>query len=647
MGIEIIEKMPENNVKDEKNEPEKSEKEHQGEKEPVKPFRRESSIEKAAKATLDMKLNDGQKHVFVQLLSRFLSQRDGEQRSAEDLLFDMFKNEDTNLVSVGKFLAALRTCGIRRNDPRVAELMDNLRKVHKTRDAEGGSPETQYLNRETFKSVIQPNIVLIARAFRHQLVIPDFLGFTKDIEELFWKCKSNTDGKVASYIPQLARVNPDYWGLSLCTVDGQRFSIGDSNVPFTLQSCSKPLTYAIALEQLGADLVHQYIGQEPSGRNFNELVLDYNKKPHNPMINAGSILTCSLLKTLVHQEMGLAEKFDYTQNYFRRMAGGAPLGFNNAVFLSEREAADRNYALGFYMREHKCFPEKANLRECMDFYFQVCSMEATCESMSVIAATLANGGVCPVTEEKVLRPEVVRDVLSLMHSCGMYDYSGQFAFKVGLPAKSGVCGGIILVIPNVMGIFCWSPPLDPIGNTVRGVQFCEELVKVFNFHRYDNLKHATNKKDPRRHRYETKGLSIVNLLFSAASGDVTALRRHKLSGMDVTMADYDGRTALHLASAEGNLDCVQFLLEQCSVPHSPRDRWGNTPLDEAETFGHQDVVDYINNWIKKDAERQAEAENKENTEKADDFIGDKKEAAGYDRSIKSSPPLTGSDDTLT
>lgn len=127
-------------------------------------------------------------------------------------------------------------------------------------------------------SVVVPNIVLIARAFRHQLVIPDFLGFTKDIEEIFWKCKGNTDGKVASYIPQLARVNPDYWGLSMCTVDGQRFAIGDYNIPFSLQSCSKPLTYAIALEQLGADVVHQYVGQEPSGRMFNELVLDYNSK---------------------------------------------------------------------------------------------------------------------------------------------------------------------------------------------------------------------------------------------------------------------------------------------------------------------------------------------------------------------------------
>lgn len=107
------------------------------------------------------------------------------------------------------------------------------------------------------------------------------------------------------------------------------------------------------------------------------------------------------------------------------------------------------------------------------------------------------------------------------------------------------------------------------------------------------------KKDPRRHRYETKGLSVVNLLFSAASGDVTALRRHKLSGMDITLSDYDGRTALHLACSEGHLECVKFLLEHCGVPHNAKDRWGNSPMDEAETFGHTDVVNYLKEWNEK------------------------------------------------
>ncbi|MEQ2218044.1 hypothetical protein XENOCAPTIV_028432 [Xenoophorus captivus] len=194
----------------------------------------------------------------------------------------------------------------------------------------------------------------------------------------------------------------------------------------------------------------------------------------------------------------------------------------------------------------------------LDFYFQLCSIEVTCESASVMAATLANGGFCPITGERVLNPEAVRNTLSLMHSCGMYDFSGQFAFHVGLPAKSGVAGGILLVVPNVMGIMCWSPPLDKLGNSVRGIQFCTDLVSLCNFHNYDNLRHFAKKLDPRREGGDQRvGLllhivkSVINLLFAAYTGDVSALRRFALSSMDMEQRDYDSRTALHVAAAEG------------------------------------------------------------------------------------------------
>uniref|UniRef100_A0A914ZBH1 glutaminase n=1 Tax=Panagrolaimus superbus TaxID=310955 RepID=A0A914ZBH1_9BILA len=202
----------------------------------------------------------------------------------------------------------------------------------------------------------------------------------------FQKCIAEmTDGKVADYIPQLSRFDPNYWGVSICTVDGQRASWGDSKIPFCVQSVSKAFNYSIAASDLGADMVHQYVGQEPSGRLFNDICLDSNNKPHNPMVNSGAIIVSSLIKNT----WNTADRFDHMLTEYRKIAGGEYVGFNNAVFLSERATADRNYALSYYMKENKCFPEETkNLSEALDFYFQLCSMEVTCETAAVMAATL-------------------------------------------------------------------------------------------------------------------------------------------------------------------------------------------------------------------------------------------------------------------
>ena len=179
------------------------------------------------------------------------------------------------------------------------------------------------------------------------------------------------------------------------------------------------------------------------------------------------------------------------------------------------------------MKENKCFPEETkNLSEALDFYFQLCSLEVTCETAAVMAATLANGGVCPLTEERCIGSRPCRDVLSLMNSCGMYDYSGQFSFHVGLPAKSGVSGLLIVVIPNLVGIALWSPPLDKMGNSCRGVAFCKELINRFNFHNYDSLAHNESEKfDPRKRMSDRDKDVIVSLLFAAKAGDLNTIRR--------------------------------------------------------------------------------------------------------------------------
>ncbi|XP_048095084.1 glutaminase kidney isoform, mitochondrial isoform X3 [Alosa alosa] len=500
--------------------------------------------------------------------------------SLEDLLFYTIA-EGQEKIPAHKFITALKATGLRTGDPRLKECMDMLKLTLQS------SSDGVTLDRHLFKKCVQSNIVLLTQAFRKKFVIPDFQSFTSHIDELYESAKDLTGGQVADYIPQLAKFSPDLWAVSLCTVDGQRHTVGDTKVPFCLQSCVKPLKYAIAVHDHGTEYVHRFIGKEPSGLRFNKLFLDEDDKPHNPMVNAGAIVCTSLIK----QGAGNAEKFDYVMNFLQQMAGNEYVGFSNATFQSERESGDRNFAIGYYLKEKKCFPEGTDMTSILDFYFQLCSIEVTCESASVMAATLANGGFCPITGERVLSPEAVRDTLSLMHSCGMYDFSGQFAFHVGLPAKSGVAGGILLVVPNVMGVMCWSPPLDKLGNSVRGIQFCTDLVSVFNFHNYDNLRHFAKKHDPRREGGDQRWVkSVINLLFAAYTGDVSALRRFALSSMDMEQRDYDSRTALHVAAAEGHHEVVRFLLEACKVNPVPKDRWGNTPMDEAVHFGHHDVV---------------------------------------------------------
>jgi len=263
-------------------------------------------------------------------------------RSHRDAIYHVFKNEDGN-VPVAKFIAALKETGLRVKDPRLKETVTNLEQYLQQENFEG------FVDQATFRRAIKENIVLVETALLGELVIPEFGQFTKHITNLYHKCKESTDGKVADYIPQLAKFDPNLWGVAVCTVDGQRFAIGDYKDHFCLQSVSKCIHYPIVLEDLSAEVVHKYVGHEPSGQTFNYLHLDNHDRPHNPMLNSGALLLCALQKP----EWPLADRCEYVQNKFKQVAGGEYIGFSNATFLSERETADKNYALGYYMNAHK------------------------------------------------------------------------------------------------------------------------------------------------------------------------------------------------------------------------------------------------------------------------------------------------------
>merc|ERR1712110_567443 len=264
-------------------------------------------------------------------------------------------------------------------------------------------------------------------------------------------------------------------------------------------------------------------------------------------------------------------------------------GYNNSVYHSEKATADRNFALAHFMREMGSFPKNTRIHDTLDFYFQCCSIEVTSRSMATIAATFANSGICPISEKKVFSPETVKNCLSLMYSCGMYDFSGEFAFSVGVPAKSGVSGALMIVIPNVMGISVWSPRIDEMGNSVRGIDFCKELVKKYNFHNYDSLVGQSSKIDPRLDQKIMHINQNFSLIWAACQGDIDEIKRLYAHGVNLDQGDYDKRTALHLAATEGHLEVVKYLIHK-GAKTNVKDRFGSTPLADANLTNIQKLL---------------------------------------------------------
>jgi len=295
------------------------------------------------------------------------------------------------------------------------------------------------------------------------------------LETLHKQLAAVTDGQVATYIPELAKADPAAFGIVIATVDGRVYEVGDARQPFTIQSISKPLVYGVALEDAGPERVRRTVGVEPSGDAFNSISLEAGTgRPMNPMINAGAIAVSALVAgpTLeARRGRVLAAISGYA---------GRPLEIDEAVFESERASGHRNRAIGHMLRNYDIVTEDPE--PVLDLYFQQCSVLVDCRDLALVAATLANGGVHPVTGRQAVQAEHVGPILSVMTTCGVYDFTGEWVYRVGLPAKSGVGGGIMAVLPGQLGIAVYSPALDERGNSVRGVRACEAISRDLGLH---------------------------------------------------------------------------------------------------------------------------------------------------------------------
>jgi glutaminase len=294
-----------------------------------------------------------------------------------------------------------------------------------------------------------------------------------------------TSGAVADYIPELGKADPAHFGISLATLDGHVYEVGDTKVPFTIQSMSKPFVFALALDTLGAARVESVIGVEPSGDPFNSIRLNAENHPFNPMVNAGAI-ACS---GLIYEAKGDGA-FEYIRQALGRFAG-RELDVDDAVYSSESLTGDRNRAIGYLLRTNAVIND--NVGSVLEVYFRQCAILVNARDIAVMAATLANRGINPVTGEQVMTPYAISRTLSVMTSSGMYDYAGEWIYRVGIPAKSGVGGGILAALPARIGLGSYSPKLDKHGNSVRGIKVCEALSAHYDLHmlnRSDNARNA-------------------------------------------------------------------------------------------------------------------------------------------------------------
>ena len=362
------------------------------------------------------------------------------------------------------------------------------------------------------------------------------------------------------------------FGIALATVDGEIHATGDDEHIFTIQSISKPFMYGYALQHYGRDYVLRHVGVEPTGDSFNSIVLDeVHNRPFNPMVNAGAIAVAALMPGNTVEER-IATMVDL----FSDLAGRR-LEIDEQVFQSENATGHRNRAIA-YMMLNTGMIERDPI-DALDRYFRQCSITVSCRDLAMMSATLANDGVNPLTGVEVFSPHYVRDVLSVMNSCGMYNYAGQWSYEVGMPAKSGVSGGILAVIPGQVGIGVYSPPLDAQGNSVRGIKVCQDISNEFELHAFNN---RTNVRSVIRRVYHGD-LIRSSRLRTTHEGELLDAEGFKI-------AVIEAQGALFFGSTEQLLRRIAELSETAPLCHrrlqarAPRRRLGLQTDPQARSF---------------------------------------------------------------
>ncbi|MDQ0148719.1 glutaminase A [Eubacterium multiforme] len=291
------------------------------------------------------------------------------------------------------------------------------------------------------------------------------------------------NGHVATYIPALAKINPNQLGIAIIDLqnNNKEYFAGEYDTRFAIESISKVPTLILAALDNGLDTVFENIDTEPTGFAFNSILnmeINHRNKPTNPFVNAGAITTTSLVKAATTEE-----RSNRILEFFKKITNDPDIRLNEEIYLSEKKTGDINRSLAYYLKGNNMI--KGEISEVLDSYFKQCSLEVNALSLARLGAVLANNGVLPWNNEKLVSKEISTIVKSLMVTCGLYDESGTFGVHIGIPAKSGVGGGILAVVPKRYGIGIFSPALDKKGNSVAGMHLLQDLSQKFDLNIFE------------------------------------------------------------------------------------------------------------------------------------------------------------------
>ncbi|XP_073975770.1 glutaminase liver isoform, mitochondrial-like isoform X2 [Rhodnius prolixus] len=447
--------------------------------------------------------------------------------------------------------------------------------------------------------IITQNWYLFFKALTKSMVIPKFEELRHAVGVLYGEIEGDVTGETSNYIPEIKNTCPDLWAVSICSTDGQKCSFGDYLVPLTIQDISYPFLYAKCLDLFGSATVLEYVGIERKPADVSVKNSKANNRAFNPMTDSGAISLSTLFCDNDKRTGTAADKHYEFFEFMKALCGNNHFQICTPAYVSVRQKDDLSRSIAYAMLNQGHLPNDTDIPTIMDFYFEARSLEVTCDGLAVMAATLANFGVNPYTNEKLISPISVKAVLSAMHNWGNYGYSGVNAFYLGLPSKHSVAGAFMVVVPGMLGLILYSPRINDNEVGEKNIDFAMKFVKKFDLHPLSNSSKEMKKRFGTRKIPEVPCENYCKIFTAVFNNDLEEVMNLTKGNKKIVFEkDLEGRTILHLAAIKGHFEIIKFVTSNFRKLSSVKDRFGRVPREyvKASDKNFFEITNIFKKW---------------------------------------------------